>query len=48
MEMRVGSQAGAVYFTVPVMILIALRGWMSIFGVSELRPQTGAQYPATL
>ena len=48
MELRVGCQRSGVDFRVPVKILIAWRSWMSIFGVCEQRPQTGAQYSATL
>ena len=40
MQLRVVSQGSGVDFRVPVMILIAWRSWMSIFGVCELRSQT--------
>ena len=40
MELRVDGQGSGVDFRVPMMILIAWRSWMSIFGVCELRPRT--------
>ena len=41
MELRVDSQGSGVDFTVPVIILIAWRSWISLFSVCEVRPQTG-------
>ena len=48
MELGVDSQGSKVDFREPVMILIAWRSRISIFGVCRLQPQIEAQYSVTL